>query len=206
MRTDAQLLEAWRAGDAGAGRELFDRHISSVSRFLRGKLDPNAREDLIQSVFVSCLAPAVTLQTSSSFRAYILRAARNRLIDHYAARQRHAGRFDPMLQSVADAGPSPSMAVARHQQERVLLHGLRMLPLDLQLILELHYWEDFSTAQLAEVLDIPQGTVKTRLWRARALLRETIERSERDPTLLEDTLRNIDDWARSLRDAPLDDD
>jgi RNA polymerase sigma-70 factor (ECF subfamily) len=185
---------------------LFDRHIASVSRFLRGKVDATAREDLTQSVFLSCLGPAVTLQASSSFRAYILRAARNRLIDHYAAHQRYQHRFDPMLQSVADAGPSPSMQMARHQQERVLLRGLRKLPLDLQLLLELHYWEDFSTAQLAEVLEIPQGTVKTRLWRARTLLRETIEGSERDPELVETTVGRLDDWARSLRDRPAEDD
>lgn len=201
VRSDAELLQAWRGGDAAAGRLLFDRHIGSLSRFLRGKVEPAAREDLIQSIFLSCLAPGVTLQQSSNLRAYILRAARNRLIDHYIARQRHVGRFDPMLRSVADAGPSPSMEMARHQQERVLLRGLRQLPLDLQLLLELHYWEELSTAQLAEVLEIPQGTVKTRLLRARGLLRATIERSERDPELLESTVRRIDDWARGLRDA-----
>jgi RNA polymerase sigma-70 factor (ECF subfamily) len=45
------------------------------------------------------------------------------------------------------------------------------LPLDLQTALELHYWEELSTAELAEVLAIPQGTVKTRLFRAREQLR-----------------------------------
>lgn len=200
MRSDAELLTAWRAGDNNAGRVLFDRHITSLSRFLRGKVDNNEREDLIQSVFVSCLGPNVVLEQSSSFAAYLFRAARNRLIDHYSARARHAQRFDPLVQSMVDAGRSPSAVVLRQQEERILLHALRRLPLDLQLLLELHYWEELSTAALAEIFDIPQGTVKTRLWRARTQIREILERSEHDPHLVETTVHKLADWALALRD------
>lgn len=200
MRTDAELLTAWRGGDNNAGRILFDRHIASLSRFLRGKVDNTEREDLIQSVFVSCLGPNVVLEKSSSFTAYLFRAARNRLIDHYSARARDAQRFDPLAQSIVDVGHSPSAVVLRQQEERILLHALRRLPLDLQLMLELHYWEDLSTAALAEIFDIPQGTVKTRLWRARTQIREILDRSEHDPHLVETTVHRLADWAVSLRD------
>ena len=174
-----------------------------MSRFLRTKVADQEREELLQEVFASCLAPDVELR-DSSFRAYILRAAKNRVINFYIARHRRRARFDPMTQSAVDLCPSPSAELSRRQQERVLLKGLRSLPLELQMVLELYYWEDFNTAQLADVLEIPQGTVKTRLFRARGLLREVLERSEHDRELLESTIQGIDDWAKALRDSLAD--
>ena len=53
--------------------------------------------------------------------------------------------------------------------------ALRHLPLDLQVVVELHYWEEHSTAQIATVLEVPQGTVKSRLRRARALLENLLD-------------------------------
>ena len=200
MPTDAELLLAWRDGDRRAGRQLFDRHVQSVSRFLRTKVADQDREELLQDVFASCLGPDVELR-GASFRTYILRAAKNRVINFYVKRGRHRARFDPMAESAVDLCPSPTAELARHQQERVLLRGLRSLPLDLQILLELYYWESFSVSQLAEVLEIPPGTVKTRLFRARRLLREVLERSETDPALVQSTIDRIDEWAQALRES-----
>ena len=173
MTGDAALLEAWRAGDAAAGQELFARHSASVMRFFRNKLDVDL-EDLVQRTFLACVESRDRVRDGSSFRAYVLRIARNELVNHYAARQRAAARVDPLTTSILDLGASPSVMVASDERDRALLTALRRLPLDLQTALELHYWEELSTAELAEVLAIPQGTVKTRLFRAREQLRVTL--------------------------------
>ena len=83
---------------------------------------------------------------------------------------------------------------------RLLLAALRHLPLELQLILELHYWEDLSTSEMAEVVGIPQGTVKSRLRRAREQLTAQIAAHDADPTLIQTTLQNLEGWARELRE------
>ena len=170
---DSELLEAWRAGDGAAGQELFARHAGSVMRFFRNKLDVDM-EDLVQRTFLACVESKDRVRDGSSFRAYVLRIARNELFNHYAARQRAAARVDPLTTSILDLGASPSVMVASGERDHALLTALRRLPLDLQTALELHYWEELSTAELGDVLGIPQGTVKTRLWRAREQLRQAL--------------------------------
>ena len=185
MLRDAELLKAWRAGDRTAGRELFSRHSGSVTRFFRNKIDGDI-DDLVQRTFLACVEAKDRVRDGSSFRAYVLRIARNELFNHYAARHRQASRVDPLTTSILDLGASPSVMVAAGERDRALLAALRRLPLDLQTALELHYWEELTTGELSDVLGIPQGTVKTRLFRARELLRGILrETGARDPEDLE---------------------
>jgi RNA polymerase sigma-70 factor (ECF subfamily) len=201
MRTDAELLEAWRAGEPDAGRELFERHISSVSRFFRNKVGEE-REDLIQRTFLSCVEARDRIREGASFRHYVLRVARSKLYDHIARRKGSVHRPDPMTRSVVDIGISPSVVIAKNQQDQLLLHALRTLPLELQMMLELHYWEGMSTHDLALVFDIPRGTVKTRMFRARSLLRDQLEQLSKLGKLPESSLDDLDAWAGSLRSEP----
>ena len=181
MVRDAELLEAWRTGDRTAGRELFSRHAGSVTRFFRNKIDGDV-DDLVQRTFLACVEAKDRVRDGSSFRAYVLRIARNELFNHYAARHRQAARVDPLTTSILDLGASPSVMVAAGERDRALLAALRRLPLDLQTALELHYWEELTTGELSDVLGIPQGTVKTRLFRARELLRDILrDTGARDP-------------------------
>lgn len=195
MPDDAELLEAWRAGDAAAGRALFERHIGLLSRFFRNKAGDET-EELIQRTFLACVESRDRLRDGAAFRTYLLRVARSKLYKHYAA-VRPAVALDAMSVSIADLQPSPSVVVAQRQRDRVLLDALRRLPLELQLALELHYWEGMSTAELAELLELPQGTVKTRLMRARAQLREAVAATIVSGVPDEDEA--LDAWARSLR-------
>lgn len=203
MRSDVELLEAWRAGDGAAGRALFERHISALSRFFRTKVG-DEREDLIQGTFLACVESRDRVRDGASFRAYLFRIARNKLYDHLARGHRGPSRPDPLTQSCIDLGASPSRMLAKSQQDQHLLLALRRLPVALQILLELHYWEGLSTAELAQVLEIPQGTVKTRLFRARGLLREQLESAAGPDGGGGSTpsLPDLDAWARSLRDLP----
>ena len=94
---------------------------------------------------------------------------------------------------------SPSANVAMADEEKLLLQALRRLPLDMQLTLELFYWEELSIEDVAQVLEIPPGTVKSRLHRAKGLLREQIDTLDPDPALAESTAANLDHWAKSIR-------
>ncbi|HWB80041.1 MAG TPA: sigma-70 family RNA polymerase sigma factor [Nannocystaceae bacterium] len=150
-----------------AGRALFERHASTISCFFRNKV-ADEREDLIQRTFLACVEARDRIRESSSFRAYLLRIARNVLYDHFAARARDG---DPLASSVIELGESPSKILARQERDALLLHALQHLPLELQTCVELHYWEDLSIAELADVFAVAPGTVKSRLFRARELLR-----------------------------------
>ena len=198
MRSDEELLDAWRGGDGAAGRVLFERHISALSRFFRTKVG-DEREDLIQGTFLACVESRDRLRDGSNFRAYLFRIARNRLYDHIARGYRGVGQPDPLSQSVIDLGTSPSRILAKTQQDQHLLLALQQLPLASQVLLELHYWEGLSTAELADVLEIPRGTVKTRLMRARERLREQLEQVVQQGAIPAQSLQDLDGWARSVQ-------
>lgn len=197
MRADEELLAAWRGGDAHAGRELFERHIDSLSRFFRSKVG-DAREDLIQATFLSCVEARDKVRDGTKFRAYLFRIGRNKLYDYLLSAKRGVERPDPLTHSVLDLGISPSSIVAAGQREQQLVTALQNVPLEFQMLLELHYWEGMSTADLAEVLAIPRGTVKTRLLRARTLVRDALARVQRKP-VSELADADLAGWLASVR-------
>lgn len=169
MLDEADLLRAWREGDADAGRTLFERHFESIFRFFRNKASDDL-EDLVQSTFASCLASREQIRGEASFRTYLFTIARHELYAHWRRRRRDAATVDIGSLSVEDLAPSPGTLLdARDERER-LAHALRTLPLDLQIAVELHYWEELSGSELARALEIPEGTVRSRLRRAREAL------------------------------------
>lgn len=199
MDDDFAVLDAWRAGDRSAGDALLRRHFDALYRFFRNKIDHGV-DDLIQRTFVACIAAKDGFRKQSSFRTYLFTVARNELYHHYRRRQREAALFEPQTQSVEALGTSPSAVVARQQEQRLLLRALRTLPLDLQVAIELFYWEQLSTAEIAEILEVPQGTAKSRLRRAREELEIKLRELAESPALLESTIAAFDRWAESIRD------
>ena len=199
MDDDFVVLDRWRAGDRAAGDALLRRHFDALYRFFRNKLDQGV-DDLIQRTFTACIAAKDNFRKQSSFRTYLFTVARNELYHHYEKRQREAVLFEPGSMSVEAMGTSPSAVVARQQEQRLLLRALRALPLELQVAIELFYWEQLTTQEIAEVMDVPQGTAKSRLRRAREELEAKIRELAENPALVESTMVAFDRWAASIRD------
>lgn len=171
---DEALLAAWAEGDDAAGEALYGRHFDALYRFFRTKA-PADYEDLIQTTMLECVRSKGRFRGDAPFRAFLFGVARHCLLHHFRSRFRDRLDFDASRSSVADLDPRPSTIAARNAENHRLLEALRQIPIDLQLVLELHYWEEMSTRDLATVLDVPQGTVKSRLRRAREALREVLE-------------------------------
>lgn len=200
MSDDLELLRAWGEGDDQAGGVLVRRHFDTIARFFETKVEDNAA-DLIQRTFLACVRARDRAHEIDGFKAFLLTIARRQLIDHLRGKYRHAQHFEPLMVSVHDLGQTPSQAVAAREEGRLLLRALQRLPVEMQMTVELHYWEHLTEPQIAEVLEIPRGTVKSRLFRARELLREHIERLASSPSLAESTLGGLDRWAEELRDV-----
>lgn len=198
--TDAELLQAWRAGHARAGEALFERYYSAVARFFLNKTDESSAQDLIQRTFLACVEGRERLRDDLSFRSYLFGTAYRLVCKHYTTRARDRARFDPAESSIQQLTVAPSsLLLEARQEQRILLAALRSIPLDHQFVLELFYWEKMTAAEIAGVLEIPLGTAKTRIRRGRALLAAAIREQTDSPALRESTLTNLSVWAADLR-------
>ena len=170
-----ELLGRWREGDAPAANALFERYFDRLFRFFATKVDRGV-EDLVQETFLACVNTRDRLTPAASFRGLVFGIARRLLYKKWRDENHGAKAIDFGLTSVADLGPTPSALAAQREEQRQLLRSLQQLPAELQIALELFYWENMSSAEIGEVLDLKAGTVRSRLRRARELLRTEMSR------------------------------
>jgi RNA polymerase sigma-70 factor (ECF subfamily) len=173
---DHQLLHAWRSGDRQAGEQLFARHFQSIHRFFGNKVGADA-DELTQRTFLACLSAREQFRAQSSFRTYLFVIARHELYA-YLRQQRGDRPTDFSVSSLAAVITSPSGRIARREESGRLRSAMHALPVEQQLLLELHYWHELDAAALAEVFALPPGTVRVRLTRARQALRERLALAE----------------------------
>ncbi len=202
MDTDFQLLEDWRSGDQAAGNALFDRHFDSLFRFFRNKVSEGA-DDLVQQTFLACVQSRDRFRGDASFRTYLFKAAHSKLYTYLDKRRREHAAIDYGVTSCADLGISPSGIIAQDEEQRLLVAALRRLPVDLQVALELFYFERIRGPDLAEVLGIPEGTVRSRLRRGREILRAQLEELLGKPDRVESTMTGIETWSEAIRNRVL---
>lgn len=197
--SDHELLAAWRAGDRQAGGQLLNRHFSTLRCFFKNKVGDDY-EELVQHTLTGCVEGQGRYRGEGNFRSYLLGIACNVLRDHLRQRYRD-GQVDFASSSVIDLGqPGPSTVTDSRREQLILLQALRRLPLDDQIALELQYWEQLSSSQIAEILGAPAATVRTRIRRARQQLRGHIDELARTPQELSSTVDGLDRWARSVRE------
>ena len=202
--SDDELLAAWRRGDERAGHELFTRHYRALDRFFRNKVGQDT-VDLVQKTFLGCLEQVERdrYESRDNFRSWLFSIAYRQLRKHYRTQMRHNARFDLASVSAHDLDPTPSSVIARSEEERLLLEGLRQIPVEMQVALELRYWEQMTDAEIAATLGEPLGTIKSRVRRARQALAQRLEALSSSPEQLGNTLENLDAWAQRLRDLAL---
>jgi RNA polymerase sigma-70 factor (ECF subfamily) len=171
---DADLVAALARGDKQALGVLYDRHAAvllALGRRLLGG-DRGQAEELVHDVFLEAWMHAAEFDPSrGSVRAWLVTRARSRALDRRAARARHARLAEQA--ALTDDGPRPEDAALPLDAARVR-GALARLPAELVAVLELAYFEGLSSSQIAEALDVPIGTVKSRTARALAELREAL--------------------------------
>ncbi len=175
--SDAALVQAYHRGDRSAADVLIRRHGPRLYNFFAGKVGRGA-DLLCQETLHDGLAepePPAAEGERDSFRARLFAAARRRLLDGYRTRAHEGPRaIDPLERSIADLEPGLSEAVAAREEQRRLALALRRLPVDHQVALELHHWEDMSPAEIGRVLELAEDDVEAHLDRARMRLQELL--------------------------------
>jgi len=180
---DLELLERWRAGDSRAGQDLFARHFADIYRFFEYKVGADA-DELSQRTFMACIGARDRFRGGSTFRTYLFAIARNQLYS-FLRRLPSGEHVDFDAVSLADLVTSAAGRLGRARDVERLHAALATLPVEQQLLLELHYWQELDAEALGEVFETAPGTIRVRLARARKALRarmSELELAQLDPS------------------------
>ncbi len=198
---DRALLQRWREGDREAGGALVDRHFRALRRFFRNKVSSEAEaDDLLQRTFIGCVEGIVRFREDAGFRTWMFAVAHNVLRDWFRE-QRRFGSVAFESASLVDLGAGPSTALAHHRDQKRLLEALRRIPFDSQVVLELYFWEQLEAREIGVVMDMPVGTVRSRIRRAKAELKVAAQSLCGSGVEAETTIENIEEWAKRVREG-----
>lgn len=185
--TDGELIAAVRGGDGSAFRTIMQRHNQRLYRVARGIVrDESEAEDVLQESYVRAYAALPSFRSEASLGTWLTRIVINEATGRLR-RRRTAETLDVLEQSTPsgdarvvlfpglDQNPNPEMAAAHAEIRRLLEHAIDGLPDSFRLVFVMRDIEDMSIEETAANLDIRPETVKTRLHRARKLLRQNLD-------------------------------
>jgi RNA polymerase sigma-70 factor (ECF subfamily) len=169
--SDEDLVRAAAAGGADARGELFHRHWRAVWKrayLVTGR--PEAADDVTQDAFERAFRSLGTFERGAPFAPWIQRIAINRAIDLLRAERRLAP-----LEAAPDRGEWDALPGG----DRELQAAVAGLPAERRAVVILRFWADLRGPEIAELLDLPVGTVHSRLSRALDDLRSELEEGRR---------------------------
>ena len=182
MRTDAFLVEATLSGNRNAFGELVERYqdrlFNTLTRVLGSRDDAS---EVLQDAFVQAYTKLGSFRGSSQFYTWIYRVALNMACSF---RRRNSLRRDEQsveqLRELSGTEPvdnslQPEQSLVRSEQAEIVQAALLGISDEHRQILVLREMEDCSYETIAEILDLPVGTVRSRLFRARLQLKERLE-------------------------------
>jgi len=173
--SDDALIASIANGDKRAMVSLFMRHNVRVHRFvmrLTGKA--SMAEDVVSEVFLDVWRGAAEFSGKSNVSTWLLGIARNKALTVLRRRTEAVLDYDVAAELVDDAD-DPEVAADRASRGAVVRRCLMRLPPPLREIVDLIYYHEKTVAEVAQIVGIPAGTVKTRMFHARSRLQELLQ-------------------------------
>ena len=180
---DAEVVERCVAGDSAAWESIVRSHTRRIYNLCyRFTTHREEAEDLTQEVFLRVFRTLKSYDASQgALGVWLHRVARNLLIDHYRAtrKQRLAVSLEdalPHIEQKESGAPRPDDALARTELSALLQQALARLSPELREAVILRDLQELEYREISQVLDIPDGTVKSRINRGRAELGKLLKR------------------------------
>ena len=174
--TDAQLLDEYSQGDEQAFRELVSRYKNSLYAFLKRFLNQrDLIEDVFQETFLQLFSSRESFDTDRPLRPWLFTIAANKAKDALRKQQRTSAvpigtisdgeqaSFDDVLNSLTSVETRPYETLEQTELAQRVRQVVADMPESAREILILAYFNKFSYKQMAQILSIPIGTVKSRL-------------------------------------------
>ncbi len=174
--------------------ELYDQYHIAIERFFANKVATlQDVADLMHATFVRYFDKRRTVDIQHPDR-YLFRIAKLVLFEYWRAKNRSNQHDEIGDHSVAAMGAGASTLLSERELHRIVLDSLRAVRLDYQIVLELHYWDDRSYAEIAALIDEGIPTIGTWMSRGRKALRKLVEAKLEDHPRL-----NSDDFSQVLK-------
>lgn len=175
--TDELLAGRVQAGDKEAFGELVDRYEGKLTRYGRRFLSRQEDiEDIVQDAFVSAYQNIQSFDVAQKWSPWLYRIAHNAFVNALRKRERSPLFIDFDTLVSHPAYDDPALSERDQRDMRVLLdRGLEKLAPKYREVLALYYFDEMSYKDIAEVLQVPQGTVGVRLRRAKEALKHALD-------------------------------
>lgn len=173
--SDEMLIARIAGGDRLAMQTLFARYRTPVYRWLLRLVgNETVAEDLLSDVFLDVWRQAGRFQARSAVSTWLLAIARFKALS--ARRSRKDAELDETIEAtVADSTDNPEVALQKKNRDQFVRTALTTLSLEHREIIDLVYYHDKSVDECAQILGVPSGTVKTRMFYARKKLAELVQ-------------------------------
>ncbi|WP_407696431.1 sigma-70 family RNA polymerase sigma factor [Stanieria cyanosphaera] len=185
--TDEQLVKGCQQGDCHSFRLLYRRYQQRVRSTLYQLCGSEMLEDLVQEVFLRAWKGLPQLRESSYFSTWLYRISwnvasdrRKKLAKHQPQLNQTKSKFDSdesNLNLTSSSSQDTPDLMRLHYQDLVQ-RGLQTLSLEHRAVLILHDLEDLPQQEIAQILNIPKGTVKSRLYYARNALKKFLQQQD----------------------------
>jgi len=169
--TDNELVVRCLQRDEVAWQLLVERHsrrIYNIAFQFTGRREE--AEELAQEIFLRIYRSLLKFDLTTSFLPWLVRLSRNLCIDEYRSRAREKASLAheaPDPERTADEGPGPFRRMEEKELAERVQGGLRRIPVELRTALILRDLQGLSYSEIAEALELPEGTVKSRIHRGR---------------------------------------
>ena len=172
--SDEVLVGLVAQGDKDAMQLLYQRHNVRVFRFLLRFVDREATaEDLVSEVFIEAWRHADKFEARSQVLTWLLAIARHKALS--ALRRRSTDELDDeVLEFIEDTSDDPEVTVQKTERSALLAECLKQLSPAHREIIDLVYYHERSIDDVAQIIGVPQNTVKTRMFYARKRMAELL--------------------------------
>ena len=168
MNNEQDILRRAQQGDSEAFRLLVEAYQTQVYRLALRMCGEAAADDVTQEVFLAAWR---------RFSTWLYRLTTNAAIDWLRREKRHRGMDDVTELELPDDGPSPQDQAEQAEAQQAVRRALSRLSEEHRQVLLLRYMQELDYAEIAAALEISEGTVKSRISRAKMRLRELLDGS-----------------------------
>ena len=183
-KEDRLLIKRAREGDQKAFEELLNKYRNLVYHVMMKMVrNPQEAEDLSQEAFIKAFRALGSFNEEFAFSTWLMKIATNNCIDFLRKKKLKTYSIDEPIQykdervkiEVPDHEPTPEKLLLREERNKMLDDAIQSLPPRYRHVIVLRHKEEKSYEDISEILKLPLGTVKARIFRAREMLNKKIK-------------------------------